>query len=80
MEEDSDSSEDEREMKLVGCELAVGLMNVFEQPKTKEDGDSEDVCTYQIAYLKDLCLPSFKPDPNKNYFVNFPALSHKGDL
>ena len=81
MEEDSDSSDDdEREMKLVGCELAVGLMNVIEQPKTKEDGGTEEVCTYQIAYLKDLCFPSFKPDPNKNYFVNFPALSHKGDL
>ena len=72
-EEDSDSSdEEESRMKLVGCKLAVGLMNVFEEPKTKEDGDSEDVCTYQIAYLKDLCFPPFKPELNKNYFVNFP--------
>ena len=46
-------------------------MNVIEEPKAKEDGGTEDVCTYQIAYLKDLCFPPFKPELNKNYFVNF---------
>ena len=70
---DSDDSEDD-EVTLHGCKFTAGLMNVIEEPKTKEDGDTEDVCTYQIVYLKNMCFPPFKPDPNKNYFVNFPAL------
>ena len=78
--ESSDSDSEDDEVTLHGCDIPVGLMNVIEEPKTKEDRGTEDVCTYQIVYLKNMCFPPFKPDPNKNYFVNFPALSHNGEL
>ena len=68
-EEDSDSSDDEEELGFNLCTPAI--MTLFDQPATKEDGSTEEVCTYQIVYLKNMCFPPFKPDPNKNYFVNF---------
>ena len=69
-EEDSDSSDDEEELSFNLWTPAI--MTLFDQPATKEDGSTEEVYTYQIVYLKNMCFPPFKPDPNKNYFVNFP--------
>ena len=70
--EDSGSEEEMQDEEELGFNLwTPAIMTLFDQPTAKEDGSTEEVCTYQIVYLKNMCFPPFKPDPNKNYFVNF---------